>query len=69
MEVIGRGAVSVVDGSHMETDAYRRRGRRPLRVSGAQLHSIPAGYWFDLRGRTLIRDDEDAAARAREASV
>ena len=43
MEVIGRGAVSVVDGSHMETDAYRLRGRRPMMVSGAQLHSIPVG--------------------------
>jgi hypothetical protein len=52
----------------METDAYRLRGRRPMMVSGAQLHSIPAGYWFDLRGRTLIRDDEEAAASAREAS-
>jgi cyanophycinase len=68
MEVIGRGAVSVVDGSHMETDAYRLRGRRPMMVAGAQLHSIPAGYWFDLRGRTLIRDDVEAAASAREAS-
>ena len=53
MEVIGRGAVTVVDGSRMETDAYRLRGRRPMMISGAHLHSIPAGYWFDLRARSL----------------
>ena len=67
MEVIGRGAVTVVDGSHMETDAYRLRGRRPMMVSGAQLHSIPSGYWFDLRARGLVHD-EDPPVAEREAS-
>ncbi|CAN5741155.1 cyanophycinase [soil metagenome] len=67
MEVIGRGAVTVVDGSHMETDAYRLRGRRPMMVSGAQLHSIPSGYWFDLRARSLVHDDDPPVAE-REAS-
>jgi cyanophycinase len=67
MEVIGRGAVTVVDGSKMETDAYRLRGRRPMMVSGAHLHSIPAGYWFDLRARALIHE-EGTSPSAREAS-
>jgi cyanophycinase len=67
MEVIGRGAVTVVDGSHMETDAYRLRGRRPMMVSGAQLHSIPAGFWFDLRARALFHDEAEASSE-REAS-
>ena len=67
MEVIGRGAVTVVDGSRMETDAYRLRGRRPMMVSGALLHSIPSGYWFDLRARALIRP-EGSPASEREAS-
>jgi cyanophycinase len=67
MEVIGRGAVTVVDGSQMETDAYRLRGRRPMMVSGALLHSIPAGHWFDLRARALFRDETDASGE-REAS-
>lgn len=67
MEVIGRGAVTVVDGSRMETDAYRLRGRRPMMVSGALLHSIPSGYWFDLRARALIRP-EGSRASEREAS-
>jgi cyanophycinase len=67
MEVIGRGAVTVVDGSHMETDAYRLRGRRPMMVSGARLHSIPSGYWFDLRARALVHDELEAGSD-REAS-
>ncbi len=76
MEVIGRGAVTVVDGSHMETDAYRLRGRRPMMVSGALLHSIPSGYWFDLRAtgarsarglalRASVRPRSDAGEAAR----
>jgi cyanophycinase len=67
MEVIGRGAVTVVDGSRMQTDAYRLRGRRPMLVSGAQLHSIPAGYWFDLRARSLL-DPGGILGTEREAS-
>jgi len=35
-------------------------------ISGAILHSLPAGYWFDLRTRTLLAS-EDALAD-REAS-
>jgi cyanophycinase len=67
VQVIGRGAVTIVDGSHVKTDAYRGKGYRPLMVSGAVLHSLPAGYWFDLRGRNLLAAD-DALAAEREAS-
>ena len=67
MEVIGRGSVTVVDGSHMGTDAYRLRGRRPMMVTGAVLHSIPSGYWFDLRARALL-SDEGGGTVEREAS-
>ena len=54
LQVIGKGAVSIVDGSHVRTDAYRGKGYRPLMVSGAVLHSLPSGYRFDLRARTLL---------------
>ena len=67
MEVIGKGAVTVVDGSHMQTDAFRIRARRPMMVSGAILHSIPSGYWFDLRSRRLL-DEGRWTRRDREAS-
>src|ERR1700675_355369 len=54
IQVIGRGAVTIVDGAHVKTDAYRGKGYRPLMISGAVLHSLPAGYWFDLRTRRLL---------------
>jgi cyanophycinase len=54
LEVVGRGAVTIVDGSQVRSDAYRSKGHRPLMVSGIVLHSLPAGYWFDLRARRLL---------------
>lgn len=54
LQVIGRGAVTLVDGSHVRTDAYRGKGYRPVMVSGAILHSLPSGYRFDMRGRALL---------------
>ena len=54
LHVLGRGAVTLVDGSHVKTDAYRGKGYRPVMVSGAILHSLPSGYRFDMRGRALL---------------
>ena len=51
MEVIGRGSITVVDGSASETDAWEIRGHKPLMISGVVLHSLPAGYRFDLHRR------------------
>jgi cyanophycinase len=67
LHVEGRGAVTVVDGRHVRTDAYRGKGYRPVMVSGAILHSLPAGYWFDLRRRELI-PGAGATGAEREAS-
>jgi cyanophycinase len=54
LTVIGRGAITIVDGAHVETDAYRGKGYRPVMVSGAVLHSLPSGYRFDMRARALL---------------
>jgi cyanophycinase len=54
LEVIGRGSVTVVDGAASETDAWEIRGHRPLMISGVVLHSLPAGYRFDLRRRHRV---------------
>jgi cyanophycinase len=67
LTVIGKGAVTIVDGTHVRTDAYRGKGYKPLMVSGAVLHSLPAGYRYDLRGRGLLAG-EDALEDEREAS-
>lgn len=67
LHVLGRGAVTLVDGSHVKTDAYRGKGYRPVMVSGAILHSLPSGYRFDLRGRALLTGPD--ALEDREAST
>ena len=54
MDVVGRGVATIVDGSHIETNAFRVKRYDPLMVSGAILHSLPEGSRFDLRRRTLI---------------
>jgi cyanophycinase len=53
-EVIGRGAVLVVDGSRVETNAYDTRRSQPLMVSGAILHTLPTGYRFSLAERRVL---------------
>ncbi len=54
MEVIGRGSITVVDGAAAETDAWEVRGHRPVMISGVVLHSLPAGYRFDVRRRHRV---------------
>lgn len=71
MEVVGRGAVTIVDGSHVLTDAFQTKGHRPMMVSGVILHSLPSGYRFDLRDRKLlpsIEPEPKLKARAAESA-
>lgn len=52
--VVGRGAVTVLDGTHMTTDAFAAKEHRPILASGVLLHSLPAGARFDLTDRRLL---------------
>lgn len=66
-EVVGKGSVLVVDGSHVETNAFEARRAQPLMVSGAILHTLPAGYRFSIAERRLVTSlkvvhDDDASA-------
>ncbi len=54
VEVIGRGAVTIIDGREVISNAHAATRTRPLLVSGAQLHVLPAGSKFDLKSRALI---------------
>ena len=75
LEVVGRGAVTLVDGRHLVSNAYTAQPTAPLLVSGAALHVLPAGSSFDLRTRTLIGhhttvpDIEVQETRAAEADL
>lgn len=66
MEVVGKGAVTLVDGSRVQTDAHQAKGHRPIMVSGAVVHSLPDGTWFDLRGRTLLAEVSGVEREASE---
>jgi cyanophycinase len=66
VEVVGRGAVTIIDGRQMSSNAHEAARSAPLLVSGAVLHVLPAGAKFDLMSRTLIQatgelDPGDAA--------
>jgi cyanophycinase len=66
LEVLGRGAVTIIDGSRALSDAHRAKAHRPLMVSGATVHSLPAGSWFDLRARALLAGAPGAEREASE---
>jgi cyanophycinase len=55
MTVVGAGAIFVADARHAVTDAPDARRGAPLLVSGAVVHTLPAGAVFDLRLVSLVR--------------
>ncbi|HEY6686658.1 MAG TPA: cyanophycinase [Propionibacteriaceae bacterium] len=75
LEVIGRGAVTVVDGQHLVSNAFAAKRTAPLLISGAVIHVLPSGSQFDLTSRSLLAhqtfvpDPEVVEARAAEADL
>lgn len=57
LEVVGKGSVLVVDGSHMTSDVFAARGRRPLTMSDIVIHFVGDGSAFDLNTRRVICRD------------
>lgn len=53
LRVVGRGSVTLFDGTHMVTDAHEAKERRPILASGVILHILPSGSVFDLTTRQL----------------
>jgi cyanophycinase len=54
MTVTGRGSVTIMDGTHMVSNAHEARERKPILASGVVLHVLPAGSCFDLTDRRLL---------------
>jgi len=67
LEVLGKGTVTVVDGSRAQSDAFEVRARRPVLVSGVVLHALPPGYRFDLGARVLLPRLQAVATPRRQA--
>lgn len=55
LTVVGTGAVFVLDARHAVTDAPQAKRGAPLLVSGAVVHTLPAGAVFDLEALALDR--------------
>ncbi|HEX5465823.1 MAG TPA: cyanophycinase [Candidatus Limnocylindrales bacterium] len=69
LEVVGRRSVTIVDGADSETDAWEVAAHRPIMISDVRLHSLPAGYRFDLYRRVrmpgpILRAVEDLGVQA-----
>lgn len=75
LEVVGRGAVTIVDGRHLVSNAYAAKRTAPLLVSGATIHVLPGGSRFDLAQRVLVQhieqlpDADVAEVRAAESDL
>ncbi|WP_328994470.1 cyanophycinase [Kribbella sp. NBC_01245] len=54
LEVVGRGAVTIFDGSHITTNAHHAKRSETLLASGVVLHVLPAGATFNLKARALV---------------
>jgi cyanophycinase len=54
LDVIGRGSILIIDGSHMKSDIYRNRGKRPLTATNVVIHFVADGGSFDLNERKVL---------------
>src|ERR1700737_2845067 len=54
LEVIGRGSVTIVDGTDVITDAFQTTGQNPMMGPHPPLPPPPPGYRFDLRARRVL---------------
>jgi cyanophycinase len=54
LEVVGRGAVTIFDGSRITSNGHYAGRSEPLLASGVVLHVLPATATFDLRDRVLL---------------
>jgi cyanophycinase len=54
LEVVGRGAVTIFDGSQLTSNAHYAGRSEPILASGVVLHVLPATSTFDLEARVLL---------------
>lgn len=54
LTVVGRGAVTIMDGSRAISDAVNPMQAQPLLVSGVTVHVLPAGHSYELDARRYV---------------
>ena len=55
LEVVGRGAVTIFDGSRITSNAHYAKRSEPILASGVVLHVLPATATFDLQAGSCCR--------------
>jgi cyanophycinase len=65
-EVIGTGAVTVVDAGHASSVRIPAVGNGPIALTNGHIHVLPSGYAFELLTRTPVIVDAPVDSRARE---
>jgi cyanophycinase len=58
MRVLGKGAVTIFDGSRMVSNAYEATRSSPLLASGVLFHTLPEGAVFNLSTRALLPQEQ-----------
>jgi cyanophycinase len=75
LEVVGRGAVTIFDGSRITSNAHYASRSEAILASGVVLHVLPATSTFDLKARVLLSfgpqppAEEIASIEAAEADL
>ena len=56
LRVVGRHSVTIVDGSHMQSDIFEVKRYGDITISDARLHVLGSGKRFDMRARKMLAD-------------
>lgn len=56
LRVVGRHSVTIVDGSHMQSDIFEVKRYGEITISDARLHVLGPGRRFDMNARTMLED-------------
>lgn len=54
LRVVGRHSVTIVDGSHMQSDIFEVKRYGDITISDARLHVLGSGKRFDMNARTML---------------
>ena len=68
VEVLGNGAVTLIDGREMQSNFSEVKDRATLELADVRLHLLPAGVRYDLNAPTP-RDDQAAPAALRSRGL
>lgn len=54
LRVVGRHSVTIVDGSHMQSDIFEVKRYGDITISDARLHVLGSGRRFDMNARRML---------------